>query len=138
MILPAVAAVGVGFLLREPCHPRKEKLMIIDFRTYRLKPGMTDDYVRVVRDEAIPLLRKAGLDVVAFGVSESEIDGHTDVYLVRAFPSLDVMHEQEGAFYSSDAWLQGPSEAVVSRIESYHAVAIELSEQAVDLLRNEA
>jgi hypothetical protein len=75
---------------------------------------------------------------VAFGLSETEEDGHKDVYLMRAFPSLDVMHAQEGSFYSGEAWIKGPRDAVVGKIASYHAVALELSERAVDELRTGA
>ena len=38
--------------------------MIIEIRTYRLRPGTADDFVRIMRDKVTPLLRAAGIQVV--------------------------------------------------------------------------
>jgi hypothetical protein len=111
--------------------------MILEIRTYRLKPGARDEFVRIVSTEALPLVRKAGMDVVAFGLSEAEEDGRVDGYLMRAFATLEEMDDLEDAFYSGDAWRQGPREGMLATIEGYHAVAIEVPEQAVEALRSE-
>ena len=101
------------------------RTMILEIRTYRLKPGMRDDFVRVMRDQSVPLLRVAGIEVVDCGPSLVDEDGQEEAYLIRRFASLDRRDEQETAFYSSDAWLRGPREAIVSRIESYHAIVLD-------------
>ena len=105
--------------------------MIVEIRTYRLKPGTIEDFVAVMRNQAAPLLAAAGLDVVACG--RSLVDD--DAYLIRAFPSLEEREAQEDAFYSSAVWREGPREAIVSRIESYHTVVIELDKAVVDGMR---
>jgi hypothetical protein len=99
--------------------------MILEIRTYRLKPGTRDEFVRVMREEARPLLEKHGLVVVDCGPSLVDEDGYEEAYLIRAFPSLDVRDEQEKAFYGSGDWLKGPREAIVSRIESYHTIVLD-------------
>ncbi|MEZ0094322.1 NIPSNAP family protein [Streptacidiphilus sp. EB129] len=109
--------------------------MILEIRTYRLKPGTTDGFVRAMREEAVPLLEKAGIRVVDCGASLASEDGHEEAYLLRAFASLGEHQAQEEEFYGSDAWLRGPREAIVSRIESYHSVVIEVTEEAVQALR---
>lgn len=43
--------------------------MILEIRTYRLKPGTGDEFVRVMREESVPLLEKAGIRVVDCGAS---------------------------------------------------------------------
>ncbi|MFE3200543.1 NIPSNAP family protein [Embleya sp. NPDC055664] len=108
--------------------------MILEIRTYRLKPGTTDDFVRVMREEAVPMLEKAGIRVVDCGSSLVAEEGHEEAYLIRAFASLDEHREQEEAFYASDTWRQGPREGVVSRIESYHSIVIETPEEAATIL----
>ncbi|MFC5182752.1 NIPSNAP family protein [Actinomadura harenae] len=105
--------------------------MILEMRTYRLKPGTRDEFLRVMREEAMPLLEKAGLRVVDCGPSLVAEDGHEEAYLLRAFTSVEQHREQEDAFYSSDEWRHGPREAIVSRIDSLHSVVIEVPEQAV-------
>ena len=111
--------------------------MIIEIRTYRLKAGTRDEFVRVMREEGVPLLTRHGIDVVAHGASLVDEDGHEEAYLIRAFPSTQARDTQEEAFYGGEEWRQGPREAIVSRIESYHTIVIEASEEAVRALRRQ-
>ncbi|MEZ3161764.1 NIPSNAP family protein [Microbacterium sp. BWT-B31] len=106
--------------------------MIVEIRTYRLKAGERDEFVRVMLEESVPLLRSSGIRVVSAGGSLGDQD--EDAFLIRAFGSLAEHEEQEAAFYRSDPWVTGPREAIVSRIESSHNVLIELSEDQVDAL----
>lgn len=55
--------------------------MIVEIRTYRLKPGTGDEFVRLMRDEAMPLLERFGVRVVACGASLVAEDGQRDAYL---------------------------------------------------------
>lgn len=109
--------------------------VILEIRTYRLKPGTGDEFVRVMREESVPLLEESGVRVVDCGASLVAEDGHEDAYLIRAFASLEAHREQEERFYGSDAWRLGPREAIVSRIDSYHTIVLETSEQIVRALQ---
>jgi len=109
--------------------------LILEIRTYRLKPGTRDEFVRLMREESLPLLKKWGVDVVDAGASLVAEDGAEEAYLVRAFSSIEEREKQEAAFYGSDEWRRGPREAVISRIESYHTIVIEASAEAVRALR---
>ncbi|SNS83111.1 NIPSNAP protein [Streptosporangium subroseum] len=103
--------------------------VILEVRTYRLKPGTGEEFVRVMREESVPLLEESGIRVVDYGTSLVAEDGHEEAYLIRAFTSLETHREQEDRFYGSDAWRLGPREAIVSRIDSYHTIVFEASEQ---------
>ncbi|GAA2695619.1 NIPSNAP family protein [Nonomuraea recticatena] len=109
--------------------------MVLELRTYRLKPGTRADFVHVMTTQVVPLLRGHGVDVVDCGASLVDENGREEAYLIRAFPSLQAHREQEEAFYNSDAWLRGPREEVVSRLEGYHSIVIEASPEAVQALR---
>ncbi|MFI9361690.1 NIPSNAP family protein [Kitasatospora sp. NPDC053057] len=109
--------------------------MILEIRTYRLKPGTGADFVRVMAEESVPLLEAAGIRVVDHGASLVAEDGHEEAYLIRAFDSVGQHREQEDAFYGSDIWRQGPREAIVSRIDSMHSIVIEVPEHAVDAFK---
>ncbi|MFJ2577946.1 NIPSNAP family protein [Kitasatospora aureofaciens] len=109
--------------------------MIIEIRTYRLHPGTREEFVRVMREESVPLLRAHGIDVVDCGPSLVDEDGHEEAYLIRAFASLAHHREREDAFYGSDAWRLGPREAIVSRIASCHSIVVPASEAAITALR---
>ena len=108
--------------------------MILEIRTYRLQPGTRDAFVRVMREEAAPLLAAAGIRVVGAGPSLADEDGHEEAYLIRAFDSLAERDEQEAAFYGSDARRLGPREAVVMLIVDYHTIVMEVSAEAAAAL----
>lgn len=109
--------------------------MILEIRTYRLRPGTRDEFVRVLREEATPLMERFGITVVGIAASLADDEGNEEACLLRAFSSLAVRQEREQAFYGSDEWRGGPREAVVSPIESYHTVVLETTDDAVRALR---
>jgi hypothetical protein len=102
--------------------------VILEIRTYRLRPGTRDEFVRVMRDEGLPLLAKHGIDVVGCGPALVDEDGNEEAYLIRAFPSFAAREAQEEAFYRGAEWRDGPRDAIVSRIETYHTVVLEAGE----------
>jgi hypothetical protein len=97
---------------------------ILEIRTYRLKPGTRDEFVRVMREQARPLLLEFGINVIDCGPSLVDEDGAQEAYLIRSFASVEEREAQETAFYGSDKWRDGPREAIVSRIENYHTVVV--------------
>ena len=109
--------------------------MILEIRTYRLHSGTREEFLRAMTEEAIPLLVKAGIDVVAAGPSLYSEDGHEEAFLMRAFASLEQLEAQEDAFYSSAAWLEGPREAIVTPIVQYHSIAVETPAEVVEGMR---
>lgn len=110
-------------------------MTVIEIRTYRLRPGTLADYHRVVTDQVMPLLAEFGVRVVRYGPSEQGEDGVTDYVLIRAFESHAERDAQEERFYGSAQWRDGPREAIMSRIESYHTVVLTAAASAAEALR---
>lgn len=106
---------------------------VVEFRTYKLKPGSGARFHELVIRESLPLLRRAGVEVVAFGPS---LDDPESYFLARAYDSLEHLRSSEEAFYSSDAWRQGPREAILAQVDSYSSVVIRMSRAAVEALRS--
>ena len=106
-------------------------MKLIEIRTYKLKPDSAQRFVAAFQD-ALPLVRDSGMDVVAFGRSDHE---HESFYLIRAYNDRAHLEAQQDAFYSSDAWRQGPREALVSCLDDYLNTLLWLSEQGVEDLR---
>jgi hypothetical protein len=105
---------------------------VVEFRCYTLKPGQAAAFHRVVSEESLPLLDRAGIDVVAFGPSVVEESGY---YLIRSFASGEDLRRREEAFYGSRAWRLGPRHAVLDCIDQYGSAAIELDTATVEGLR---
>ena len=105
----------------------------LEIRSYNLKPGTRDEFHRLFIEEAFPLLQRWNVDVVAYGPS---LHDENSYYLMRCFDSLTHREESENAFYSSDEWRQGPREAIVSLIENYTEVVLELDDVTLQGLRS--
>jgi hypothetical protein len=108
-----------------------EASLVLEIRTYRIKPGMRDAFHQLVADEAIPLVRAHGIRVVRFGPSLHDADSYV---LMRGFSSLEQRTEQEDSFYGSDLWLQNYDARVMAMIDSYLTTVIEVSEEVVNAL----
>jgi len=105
---------------------------LVEIRAYRLKPGTRAAFHAAATERALPMVRAYGMDVVSHGPVPNDDNGY---YLVRSFASLDELTRQEGEFYGSAPWREGPREALVSRIETYIDTLLWLSPAAIDDLR---
>ncbi len=104
----------------------------VEIRSYRLKPGTAAEFDRLVTEASTPMLRRRGIDVVAFGRSLRDEDAF---YLIRAFASLEDLERSEAAFYGSDEWRLGPRDAILACIDTYASIVIEMEDATVDGLR---
>ncbi|HEV3241048.1 MAG TPA: NIPSNAP family protein [Casimicrobiaceae bacterium] len=106
---------------------------LIEVRSYKLKPGSGAKFHDLVVTQSMPLLDKFGTEVVAFGQSVHDPDAY---FLVRAYDSLDHRRQSQEAFYSSDAWRNGPRQSIVELIDTDWDIVLWLSSTAVDAMRN--
>lgn len=95
---------------------------LVEIRSYTLKEGMATEFAQVMRQQSLPLLRAAGMDVVSFSQSLQDADLFV---LMRAYRDLDHLTHSQDQFYGSDAWRHGPREAVLACIENYMSVALQ-------------
>ena len=107
---------------------------LVEVRTYRLKAGSEAGFHDAMVNRGLPLVRTAGMDVVAFGYSAGDPNGY---FMMRAFSSLEDRLATEDAFYSSDAWRHGPRRSIVELIESYQDTLIWLESDTVERLRRD-
>lgn len=105
---------------------------IVEIRSYNLKPRTRTEFHRLFAEEALPLLQRGNIDVVAYGPSLH--DGNS-YYLMRRYDSLAQREKSENTFYDSDEWRQGPREAIIALIENYTEIVLELDEASVRGLR---
>ena len=105
---------------------------VLEIRSYNLKPGTRDRFHALVERDALPMLRRRKIDVVAYGPSLHDADSY---YLMRAFPGVDERQRVEDAFYASDEWRQGPREAVLAAIDSYTTAVIRVDDATLRGLR---
>jgi hypothetical protein len=110
--------------------------LVLEIRTYRVAAGRVVDFVSLMRAEALPLLAANQIDVVACDVSLDPRDGDPrDAFLIRAFEDEAARERAERGFYSSSEWRDGPREAVLALIETFHTAIFEVPADVVDGLR---
>jgi hypothetical protein len=104
---------------------------VLDVRTYALVAGASAEFHALARDRAVPMLKRYGIWVVAYGPSADDEDMY---YLVRAFDSRRTREQQLSSFYGSDEWRRDCEPAVLCLIRAYHVAVIELSAAVADSL----
>lgn len=82
--------------------------------------------------QALPMLKRWQVDVVAFGPSLHDAESY---YLIRAYRSLQDLQQSEDAFYGSDEWRNGPREEILALIESFISVVMEVDNVTLQGLR---
>jgi hypothetical protein len=104
----------------------------VEIRSYKLKPGVRDLFHQLVVREAVPMLQRWRVDVVAYGPSLHDSDSY---YLMRAYSSPEERQQSQDAFYGSDEWKTGPRDAILASIESYITIGTWLDDATVRGLR---
>jgi hypothetical protein len=105
----------------------------VEIRSYNLKPGTRADFHQCVIDQAIPMLKRWTVDVVACGPSLHDDDSY---YLIRAYPSLEARQQSQDAFYGSAEWRQGPRETILACIESMTSIVMLVDDTTLQGLRS--
>jgi NIPSNAP protein len=90
--------------------------VIMEFRTYTMRPGAREAFVRYFETEAMPRMRAAGMTVL--GQFSSVTDENVFAY-ARTFDSLDQREEQYAAFYESEDWLGWMIDTAMGQEESF-------------------
>jgi hypothetical protein len=127
--------VAALLFLASPVFAKKgesKTMHTVEIRSYNLKPGTRARFHQVATEQAIPMLRRAKIDVVALGPSLHDENSH---FLIRAFPSVEERQKQEDSFYDSEEWKQGPRQAILDCIESYTTVVIQVDDAGLASLR---
>jgi hypothetical protein len=105
---------------------------LVEVRSYQLRAGTLDAFHRLVHEQAVPMVRAYGMDVVGYGRSLDEPDRY---FLIRAFDSVLHRQESEDEFYGSEQWLTGPRAAILEPIEQYLDAVFWMDDVAVESLR---
>jgi NIPSNAP len=114
--------------------PPSTSARVVEIRTLTLRPGARAEFQRLFTQRSLPLLRRWGFDVVAYGPS---LHDEVSFYVIRAFADLADRQALEDAFYASDDWRQGPREPMLALVESYSDAVFEVEPSAVAELRRD-
>jgi len=104
--------------------------MIIEVRTYTIKPGLRDRFIAFFEKRAIPEQHAAGIRVLG-PLLDTE---NPNVFLfLRSFPSLEERDRMKSLFYDGPVWKNELEAIAMPMIESYSAVLTETTPGFVTL-----
>jgi hypothetical protein len=96
--------------------------MIVEVRTYRIKPGRRDEFIRFFEERSVPALHSHGMKVLGPLIDLESPD--TFVFL-RGFPSLEARDAMKNAFYEGPLWKNELESIAMPMIESYQVTLTE-------------
>src|SRR3569832_1701846 len=111
---------------------KNSKVHTVEIRSYNLKPGTRARFHQIATEQALPMLKRAEIDVVALGPS---LHDEYSYFLIRNFTSIEDRQRAEDSFYNSDEWKQGPREAILGCIDSYTTVVVRMDDATLAGLR---
>jgi hypothetical protein len=98
--------------------------MIVEVRSYRIKPGRRAEFVEMFESRAIPALREYGMQIVG---PLLDVENPNKFVFLRSFPSLEERDRMKDAFYGGDPWKSELEAIAMPMIDSYDVTLCETS-----------
>jgi len=98
--------------------------MIVEVRSYRIKPGHRDEFIQLFESRAVPALREYGMKIVG---PLLDVENPNKFVFLRSFPSLEERDRMKDAFYGSELWKNELERIAMSLLDSYDVILCETS-----------
>jgi hypothetical protein len=110
--------------------------MIVEVRSYRIKPGHREEFIQLFETRAVPALRAHGMKVLGPLI---DVENPNKFVWLRSFPSLAERDQMKRAFYEGEYWKNELEAIAMPLLESYDVILCETSPGCVfDVPRDEA
>ena len=96
--------------------------MIVEMRTYKLKPGTREKFLEIFRTKSAPAHAEIGMRVL--GPFLSVEDGDT-FFFMRGFPDLASREVMKAQFYEGELWKRELEQVLMPMIEKYDVVLVD-------------
>jgi len=98
--------------------------MIVEVRTYKIKPGRRDEFIKFFETQSIPALRAHGMFVLG---PLLDLENPDSFVWLRSFPSLAERDRMKEAFYEGEVWKNELEAIAMPMLESYEVTLCETS-----------
>lgn len=105
--------------------------MIVEIRTYRIRPGMREDFLEFFRREAVPLQRSLGIHVTGPFLDVEDPDV---VVWMRSFPSLAERDWLKSQLYDGEKWTRELRDIVMPMLSGCYSRVTQIPEWFVEEL----
>ena len=98
--------------------------MIVEVRSYRIKPGRRAEFIRLFETRAVTALRAHGMKVIGPFL---DVENPNKFVWLRSFPSLEERDRLKDAFYEGELWKNELEAIAMPMIDSYDCILCETS-----------
>lgn len=96
--------------------------MVIEMRTYRLKPGTRPEFLEIFRTRSVPAHREIGMTIAGPFLSVEDPD---TFFFMRGFPDLESREPMKAQFYEGELWKRELESVLMPMIDRYEVVVVE-------------
>lgn len=96
--------------------------MIIEMRTYKLKPGKRTEFLEIFRTRSVPAHDKIGMKILGPFLSIEDPD---TFFFMRGFPDLASREPMKAKFYEGELWKGELENVLMPMIEKYEVVLVD-------------
>ena len=96
--------------------------MIIEMRTYKLKPGKRPKFLEIFRTRSVPAHDEIGMKIVGPFLS---IEDEETFFFMRGFPDLASREPMKAKFYEGKLWKEELESILMPMIEKYDVVLVD-------------
>jgi hypothetical protein len=98
--------------------------MIVEVRSYRIKPGRRAEFINFFETRAVPAQRAHGMKILG---PLLDLENPNKFVFLRSFPSLDERDRMKNDFYEGEVWKNELEAIAMPMIESYDVILCETS-----------
>jgi len=98
--------------------------MIVEVRSYRIKPGKRAEFIDLFEKRAIPALRSYGMKIIG---PLLDVENPNKFVFLRSFPSLEAREQMKNDFYGGELWKNELEHLAMPMLDSYDVILCETS-----------
>jgi len=96
--------------------------MIIEMRTYKLKPGKRAEFLEIFHAKSMPAHAEIGMKILGPFLSIEDAD---TFFFMRGFPDLASREPMKAQFYEGELWKRELEYVLMPMIEKYDVVLVD-------------
>ncbi|MGE5206156.1 MAG: putative quinol monooxygenase [Chlamydiota bacterium] len=102
--------------------------MIIEMRTYKIKPGMRSRFLEIFRAKSMPAHAEIGMKILGPFLSIEDPDVF---FFMRGFPDVASREPMKAKFYEGELWKRELENVLMPMIDKYEVVLVDDPENLV-------
>jgi len=102
--------------------------MIIEMRTYKIKPGRRSQFLEIFRSKSVPAHTEIGMKILGPFLSVEDPD---TFFWMRGFPDIPSREPMKTKFYEGELWKRELENVLLPMLEKYEVVVVEDPEDLV-------